>query len=131
MRKSKFYSMIVKDRKKVKQKTENKTLDLAVDDLLLTVQDTDKVIQTTDNNLDVNEFKSKTVEVDQPIMKNKKAYNIWKDEKTKNFILDIIEYSDDKIISISSKIIANNEPMAIYEIKKIFTEKLILKKQNI
>jgi len=123
--------MIVKDRKKVKQKTENKTLDLAVDDLLLTVQDTDKVIQTTDNNLDVNEFKSKTVEVDQPIMKNKKAYNIWKDEKTKNFILDIIEYSDDKIISISSKIIANNEPMAIYEIKKIFTEKLILKKQNI
>ena len=65
---------------------------------------------------------------DEPI---RKAYNIFYDNDAKTFFQDTVEYQGDKMLSVVRKELQNHAALAMMESKKIFTDKIILKKEGV
>ena len=100
--------------------------DAEIDDLLAAVEDNNKELKEAFKE----EAPSITEEVKKEVNKLpelKKAYNIYQDPNTRMYILDTVEYGDGKV-TVTTKDLTINQAMALYEAKKIFTEKLILKR---
>lgn len=134
MEKSKFFSM--KTKKKSDEKTASEAevssalSEVEVNELLAQVEETIKTVAEVEAEQPVV---APVVETKVEVIKSKtkKAYNIYKDEKTRTYVMDIITYSgegDNLKLSIETKNLGVSQPMAMYEIKRIFTDKLILKR---
>lgn len=61
----------------------------------------------------------------------KKAYNFYYNDEKKLYIKEIVEYTDEKLVSISKEEIHPGLAMTMVAVKKLFTEKLVMKKEGI
>lgn len=61
----------------------------------------------------------------------KKAYNIWHNKADRSYYKDTLEYDGDKLLSFTSERLTTSEALAMVEAKKIFSYKLILKKEGV
>lgn len=64
-------------------------------------------------------------------MPTKKAYNFFYNDERKSYMKETISYTNEKIVNITQEAVSDSIGMTMYAIKKLFTEKLILKKENL
>lgn len=132
MEKSKFFKMKTKNKigEAEVSETEASFTEVEVNDLLATIEESAAEIKKAVEVLP-EVLVEKAVEPDTVKMITRKAYNIRQDPMTKLYMLDTIEYGgegDNTVFSLTTRKLSSSQPMAMYEIKKIFTNKLILKK---
>lgn len=121
--KSKFFNI-----RKEKEETKADYVDNSVDELLNTIQETAKEIASLSQQpLTIEEVKV----VEEKANENKKAYNVFYDANNKNYMLETIEYEGDRIINKEVKSLGLNQHMTMFHIKKIFTDKIILRKKGV
>lgn len=63
--------------------------------------------------------------------KNKKAYNIWYDSSSRCYYRDVVTYKGTEIESIVTSKIGVSQALAMADAQKIFSEKIILKKEGV
>lgn len=133
MEKSKFFSMKTKKKNKEADLPESDVggalTELEVNDLLSTVEESMKAISEAKNVPTIEE--KIEVKPEPTLSVKRKAYNIYQDPTTRVYMMDIITYEGENVISFEHKKLTVSQPMAMFEIKKIFTDKLILKKGGV
>lgn len=101
-----------------------------VDELLATVEESIAELKAVEIEPEVVE--EVKVEIEATTNITFKAYNIRKNNVTRQFLLDTITYSVGSTeIKVETRSLGLSTAMAMYEIKKIFTNKLILKKAGV
>jgi len=100
--------------------------EVEIDELLNAVEESiEEIKEAQTEPTVVEEIKAEVVKAKQS---TKKAYNIWQNTENRMYMLDVIEYDKDGVVSFETRQLGLSQPMAMYEIKRIFTDKLILKR---